>query len=155
VSKANMYALMVGLKTFIAANLPTYLRLVEAEIGIAITDPADHVMGYREALSADRYPTAFYIAADASPEPSGQGSQWLPLSADLIVAYRHSTPATLEKALLGYADALLDLVGDNVDLGGICDVSQITYIDFFHGAPGAKDIGVVVASITMRSEIRT
>lgn len=71
------------------------------------------------------------------------------------MAYKHSVPATLEKALLGYADALVNLVGENEDLGGICDVSEITYVDFYHGAPGAKDIGVVVVTIIMRSELRT
>lgn len=154
-SRANVYALMSGLKSFVAANLPRYLGEVGTEIGVRIAEPADHVLGYRETLASERYPVLCYVAADANPEPSGQGAQWLPLSADIVAAYKHSVPATLEKALLGYADALVNLVGENESLGGACELAEIQYLDFYHGAPGAKDIGVVVVTVIMRSELRT
>jgi len=154
-SSANLYAHMSGLKDYVAAQLPTYLRAVESEIGITIADPAEHMLGYREVLSADRYPLVCYVASDFTPEPSGQGSQWLVARADVVVAYKHSVPATLEKVLLGYSDALINLVGEHEDLGGICDVAVIEYGDLYHGAPGSKDIGMVLVTVTMRSELRT
>lgn len=154
-SYANIHAMMSGLKTYVQAQLPARLALVETELGTTITDLADHVLGYREALSSDRYPIAFFVASSATPEDSAQHGQWLVLEADIVIAYRHSQPAALETALLGYSDALRNLVGADESLGGLCDVAAITYIDWYHGAPGAKDIGVVVVSISMRSELRT
>jgi hypothetical protein len=155
VSYANIHAMMNGLKSYVQAQLPARLTQVETEIGTTITDLVDHVLGYREALSSDRYPVAFFVASSATPEDSAQHGEWFALEADIVIAYRHSTPAGLETALLGYADAVRNLVGADESLGGLCDVAEITYIDWYHGAPGAKDIGVVVVSIAMRIELRT
>jgi len=155
VSYGNIYAHMAGLKSYVEANLPARLSQVEAEIGATVADIADHVLGYRDTLTASHYPCAFYVASSGTPEESAQHGEWFALDADILIAYRASTPEALETALLAYSDALRNLVGEDESLGGLCDVAQITYIDWYHGAAMEKDKGVVVVSITMRTELRT
>jgi hypothetical protein len=155
VSAANIYAMVNGLKSFITANLPTYLRAVEAEIGITIADPAEHVLGYRETFASAHYPCAFYVFADATPDASSQQGQWITATVDVVIAYKHSKPETLEKAIIGISDAMVNLIGENEGLGGICDVAEITYLDAYHGAPLSKDIAAVLVTVAMRTEART
>jgi hypothetical protein len=61
----------------------------------------------------------------------------------------------LERDLLLYADAILDMLGDDESLGGACQYSEITQIQFFHGALEGMNQAVVVFTIDVDSEIFT
>lgn len=154
-SYGNLHALVSGFATYFEAQFPTYLAQVGTEIGVTITAPADYVLGYRDVLASDRYPLACLVADAASPEDSGTHGIWLQPKVDIVVAFKHSQPAVLEAQILGCADAIINLIGADESLGGLCDGSSVEYVDMFHGAPGSKDIAVVVVTVDISKEIRT
>lgn len=154
-SYGNAYSRIKGLCDYFETNLPTHIGYVEAEIGVTIPDPADYVLGYRDVLSSERYPLFCCSSDSAIVEDSGQHGIWLTIKVDLVVGFKHSQPAVLEAQLMGCGDAILNLVESDESLGGLVNEAAVEMLDWYHGAPGSKDLGVVVATVSMLSEIRT
>jgi len=158
INQAPINDMVLGLAAFLKAQLPSYITAVQtaAGDGKVIPPPAgDPLVGYRDYSNAPAYPFVCVVLASGLVDPQAGGAQWVDATVDIGVALVASEPTLLEKLLLRYLDALINLVGENEGIGGVCDMSQVTGFDCGHGALGEKSAGTVVVTVTMRKEIQT
>jgi len=155
-SKANLYAMVTGLKTYVTAGLPAQLRLVELELadGVKLPDPKVHVLGWSDPFTSTDYPMVSYMAATPELDPVIM-TEWLNPEIDIMVSLVHAKPETLELILLRYYDALTNLIRADRSIGGACDNSFFTGQALGH--PGGDDKGHAILYLTlkMEKEIRT
>lgn len=156
---ARITSQITGLRTFIRTNLGTELALVGTESGVTIPVPlsADHYIGRRDPFKLDRVPAVFYVATSLNPEPAGEyggieTAQMFPLRVETVFVFKHAKPEQLELCLLGCADAVANIFAADPSVGGVCDSSEIEYLDWEHGD---QDLGAVIASLVMEMEART
>jgi hypothetical protein len=154
-SKANVYNTIKGVDSFLQAGYPAQLRLIEVEEGggLLLTDPSEYVLGYRDPYGSAHYPLVATIAVNATNEAAGPGSEFWTPTLDILIAIQHSQPAELEKNLLYYTDALINLLSSDESIGGVCDVSYVNGIQWFHGALEAKNQAIVIVTINLQKEI--
>ncbi len=156
-AKANIYNMVNGLKSYIQADLPAQLRLIEAEIGGGLTlpDPVDYVLGYRDPFNAREYPLVEVVGTDIMAEPGGiTAATWRQPEVDVILAFKHSDPEKLEMWLLLYADAMFNLLDTDAGFHAICDTSQTVTGKLFHGAPGDQSVAIFMITVGMNKEFQ-
>ncbi|RPH37790.1 MAG: hypothetical protein EHM91_14605 [Planctomycetota bacterium] len=155
-SAANGTLIMRGLLACVQTRLPTYLDAVEAALGVALTDPEEYILGRRDVHSSDRLPTVRFMVISGTPEMAAQAA-WAfnPLTAEIILALKESTPEALNTSVNAHADALLNLIAAHRDLDGACDQVEIENVDWWDGPPASGDIGGVVLVVNIYNEIRT
>lgn len=154
---ANLYDMTVGLKTFVTAGIPAKLRLIELELadGVALPDPKLHVLGYRDLFTSTDYPLLCYIAASMTAEDGAMHGEWLNLNVSVLASFVHAKPEVLEKIILRYADAFMNLIGSDESIGGVCHTSRLTDIDWGHPGGDDKSHGVIALNVFMQKEIVT
>ncbi len=137
-AKANIANLVTGTKAFFLANLPAQLRLIETEKadGVALPDPKIHLIGFSDLFTGTDYPLVCYVA-DTMAFDMEQMAEWRNPEIDILVSLVHSRPETLETILLRYSDAWVNCLAADRSLGGICDFSYFTEMDWGH--PGGDD----------------
>ncbi len=155
-SKANLYAMVNGLKTYVTTGLPAQLHLVELELadGVKLPDPKLHFLGWCDPFTATDYPMICYIAATPELDPVIM-AEWLNPEIDIMVSLNHSKPETLEKILLRYYDALTNLIRVDRSIGGICDNSYFTGQALGHPGGDDKTHAILYLTLKMLKEIRT
>lgn len=132
--KANVYGMVVGLQQYIEDNLPSALRDVEAEISdeVGLPDPKLYSIGYQDLFSSNSYPLLCCVAGSLTVEDAAMHAQVLDLTVSVLVSFVHQKPAVLEEILVRYADAFLNTLGVDESIGGVCQYSRITDIDWGH-----------------------
>jgi hypothetical protein len=152
-AKANIRNMVVGLKTFVTANLPAQLRLIELELadGIKLPDPQVHFVGFRN-LFTDTFlfPRICYVCDALNPDIGGPMVDWTNPDVDILVSFTHSNPDTLEEILLRYSDAFNNLIISDRTIGGVSILSYLTAMDWGH--PGGDDKGHAALFMTLRME---
>jgi hypothetical protein len=153
--KANIWNMFEGLKDFVEDGLPDALREVEVEMtdGVLLPDPKQHVLGYKDLFSADAYPLVCYIASEGPVEAAAMHGQWLNPQAVILVSLVHNKPDVLEKILLRYSDAFVNLLSSDESLGGVCDTSQLESIDWGHAGGEDKTHAILSLSLRMTKEV--
>jgi hypothetical protein len=156
-AKANIRAMVHGLKTFVTANLPAQLRLIEAELadGIKLPDPAQHFVGFRN-LFVDTmpFPRICYVVDSLNPDTDAPMVDWTNPEVDILVSFTHSNPETLEEILLRYSDAFNNLVHSDRTIGGVSIISYITAMDWAHPGGDDKTHAALFLTLQMRREVR-
>lgn len=154
-AKANLYAMAVGVKAYMTANLPAQLRLIEAELadGVKLPNPATHSLGIADLLAnTAARPLVCYVLTVVEHDPQIM-AEWRTVSLDILVDLVNSQADSLELVLLRYADAVSNLIAADRSIGGACNLSWIS--DMKLGHPGGDDKGkaVLITTVQMQQEV--
>jgi hypothetical protein len=142
-----------GLVAFLSANLPVYLARanLDAPTPAAVAPRAVKVSA--SIPGTGPFPFGQVNLDQAQIEPSGQVAQRITATYSVNFALAEANPERLEQALTRYADALVDLFGEDMTIGGVAAEGYLDSID--KAVLPADGKGFVVATARLIIETQT
>lgn len=149
---SKIEAIVTGLKTWLAANFPTYVT--RANAGTTGTQaPAIKKYSVSDTMAPSDFPLMIVNCGSVNVEPSGPQSQMIHVSAMVDIGIQAPKPEARETILVRYMDALVDCIGENETLGGLVLSATIEELD--KDAIPNDGRGFVISTIRMTVEALT
>jgi len=113
-----------------------------------------YAFGGRDWFSRMKYPALFLTVDYARQETESMLGEELRVALDLVLVQTAAKPETLQAQILGYTDAMLELIRDDHTLGGACQIGEFVASDLYAGAADGPDLAIAMMSILLRKEIQ-
>jgi hypothetical protein len=139
------------LAAWIMATFPTYLA--RANSGASGRSAPALKKAERKAFIPDTgpYPYCMVNLDRATPERWGQNAQMITAEVSVNFCLSEPSPDLLDEALYRYIDALADMIGANISLGGLVDQAELLSIE--KDTLPADGKGFVIATLSTRTEV--
>lgn len=141
---------MLGIKSFIDSNLETYVQAFD----VTLKAP-ESKLGERNAFGRSSYPFTMCVPGPVTNDYSGNFGYESDLEVYFGIAIRNTNPDALVLSMWRYIDAMTKLVMSDPTLGGVCIDSLLEDAEPIYGDPQAKDIGLVIFTISGTIEVVT
>jgi hypothetical protein len=156
-SDSHVEDMIVGLRTFLLAQLPAYLTAIAAAKTDAITQPMpgsdDIVLGAMDLHHYDHYPVVFLV-------PIGEEYESLTPSTDLIRAtiaiwlvIGGFETSDLNKMIWRYGAELRNVLRDYPTWSGTVEVSIVKEVAYFPVVLGEDELQAVRVTVTAEKEL--
>ncbi|HPB65525.1 MAG TPA: hypothetical protein PLW80_03125 [Spirochaetales bacterium] len=151
-TKSTIERMVVGLKTWLATNYPSYVT--RANTGTTgVQAPAIRAFDVSDVLTPGRFPQLIVSAGPVSIEATGPQVQMVTVACNVDIGVQAPNPGARETMLARYMDALVDAIGENETIGGLVLSSSLDELD--KDAIPADGRGFVVATIRLSDEVTT
>lgn len=144
--------MVTGLKTWLAANYPTYVTRANSGT-TGVQAPAIRVFAVADLLEPGKFPELIVNAGPVSIEAMGPQSQLVTVACSVDIGVQAANPEARETVLARYMDAMVDAIGENETLGGL--VLSATLDELDKDSIPSDGRGFVVATIRLADEVIT
>lgn len=141
-----------GLVDFLSAQYPVYIARANADAD-APAAPAPKSVVAADVLEPTRFPEVAVSLDQAEVDASSPQAQRVTGTYSVNVGINESNPARRDRVVVRYLDALVDLIGENETLGGLCEMATLELID--KATLPADGKGFVMATVRLTGEILT
>lgn len=132
------------------ADIQTRFTAAAAAAGL----PAlNYAFGVADWFSRMKYPVLFATLDYVRQVTESQQGEMLEIALNLVVVHTGSKPDTLETQMIGYTDALLELLRDDHTFGGACEIGEFALSDLYAGAQDSRELAIAIMTILLRKEI--
>jgi len=151
-TRSSIERMVTGLRTWLAANYPTYIT--RANTGTTGAQaPAIRAFDVSDTMDPGRFPQVIVGAGPVTIEATGPQTHLVTVACNVDLGVQAANPATREALLMRYMDALVDAVGENETLDGLVLSASLDELD--KDSIPADGRGFVVATIRLSAEVIT
>ena len=158
-SSSHVEDMVGGLKTFLLANLNTYLTAITTAKADSVTlsapDSDDYVLGAINLLEQGRedYPVVFLVPIGEVYEPLTASTDLIRATIAVWLVMGGYAEATLYKQTWRYGAEIRNLLRDYPTWGGTVEVSQVKEIAYFPVVLGEEELQAVRVTVEAEKEL--
>lgn len=113
-----------------------------------------YAIGAADWFSRMKYPAMFLTLDYVRQNTESMLGEEIEAVLDLVLVHTAAKPTTLETQMMGYIDAMLELLRDDHTFGGACQIGEFMASDMYAAAQDGRDLAIAMISIRLRREVQ-
>lgn len=156
-TSSHVEDMITGLKTFLLANLGTYLTTVVAAKadGVALPAPVSTsvVLGAMDVAGYSKYPVVFLVPIGETYEPLTPSTDLITATVSIMVLVGGTSDDALNKQTWRYGAMIRNLLRDYPTWGGTVEMSKVKEVVYFPEVQGESGLKAVRVTVEAEKEL--